>query len=174
EPLPPLAKLLGVDPIGTSNDVTPPADLIQTSTVPDNTKLLIIKESFVKTIKKKAQTKSPSVPDPSPDKKADSSTKQLLLTLMREAMYKLKAQTSHATSSRKALKIPKPFIPCKYCGFNDHHSYECEYYPICDICGSIAHEPADCDKKIHSNNRKPRIANQQSSEPTKKWVYKRN
>ncbi|GJW92090.1 retrovirus-related pol polyprotein from transposon TNT 1-94 [Tanacetum coccineum] len=155
--------------------------------------------------RKKAQTKSPYVPDPSPDKKADSSTEQLLLTLIKEekglkeqikpssknslsvsqtgsfksikrkqktrfgpckhhsfknhlsedcynqpkcftcqstdhltkehheqvvvknTLYKLKAQSSVATSLRKALKILKPCITCKYCGFCDHHSDECEY-----------------------------------------------
>nr|GEX45776.1 hypothetical protein [Tanacetum cinerariifolium] len=61
EPLPPLLKLLGAEPISISND-----------------------ESSVKAIKKKAQTKTTYIPDPSPDKKADTSTKQLLLTLMEE------------------------------------------------------------------------------------------
>ncbi|GKA26795.1 hypothetical protein Tco_0712904 [Tanacetum coccineum] len=46
--------------------------------------------------------------------------------------------------------IPKPFKECKYCGFNDHHSDNCEYYPGCEVCGSVAHEPADCPKK-HPN-----------------------
>nr|GEZ53732.1 hypothetical protein [Tanacetum cinerariifolium] len=78
------------------------------------------------------------------DKKADSSTEQLLLTLIKETLSKLKAQSSLATSSRKALKIPKPFISCKYCGFNDHHSDECEYYPRCDIYGSITYELSGC------------------------------
>nr|GEW29277.1 retrovirus-related Pol polyprotein from transposon TNT 1-94 [Tanacetum cinerariifolium] len=41
-------------------------------------------EFSVKAIKKKTQTKSPSVPDPSTTKKADSSTEKLLLTLMEE------------------------------------------------------------------------------------------
>ncbi|GKA89609.1 hypothetical protein Tco_0811421 [Tanacetum coccineum] len=68
EPLPPLPKLSGAKPIGTSNDVTK-------------------KESSVKTIKKKAQTKSPSVPDPTLDKKAELSTEQLLLTLMKNQIF---------------------------------------------------------------------------------------
>nr|GEZ39542.1 retrovirus-related Pol polyprotein from transposon TNT 1-94 [Tanacetum cinerariifolium] len=84
-------------------------------------------------------------------------------------MKKLRAQKPYATSSRKELKIPKPFIPCKYCGFNDHHSDECEYYPGCDICGSIAHEPSEYDKSAIHINTRPRIANQQSNEPTNKW-----
>ncbi|GKE23927.1 hypothetical protein Tco_1435439, partial [Tanacetum coccineum] len=68
--------------------------------------------------------------------------------------------------TKQALKILKPFIPHKYYGFSDHHSDECEYYPGCDVCGSITHDPADCDKKTTSNNRKPRIANQRSNKPT--------
>nr|GEU37102.1 cysteine-rich RLK (receptor-like protein kinase) 8 [Tanacetum cinerariifolium] len=114
-------------------------------------------ECIVKATKKKVQTKSTFILDPSLDKKVDSSTEQLLLTLIKEA-----------TSSKKTLKIPKPFIPYKYCGSNDHHSDECEYYLRCDICGSIAHEPSKCDKKTLPNNKKPRIATQQYNEPTEK------
>ncbi|GJZ05369.1 hypothetical protein Tco_0538644 [Tanacetum coccineum] len=137
----------GLSPLVHQTNVIPPADLVQTSKVFDKTKKVTEKESSVKATKKKAQTKSPSILDPSHDKKPDSSTEQLLLTLMQEATY-----------SRKALKIPKPFIPYKYFRFNDHHSDECEYYPRCDICGSISHEPSDCDKKTLPSNRKPRIA----------------
>nr|GEZ62527.1 hypothetical protein [Tanacetum cinerariifolium] len=152
------------------------------------------KESPVKAIKKKAQTKSSSVPDPSPDKKSDSSTEQILLTLMKEDCYNqpycsicqsidhltkehpeqvfvkktmslLKAQ---AISSGRALRILKPFIPFMYCGFNDHHPDEYEYCLGCDILGSIAHEPFKCDIKFLPDNKKPRIANQRSNEPNKK------
>ncbi|GJU03386.1 retrovirus-related pol polyprotein from transposon TNT 1-94 [Tanacetum coccineum] len=242
EPLPPLPNISRAFPIGTSSDVSPPADLTQTSTVSEKTIHVADKNSSVKTSKKKAQTKPPSVYDPNIVKKDDSSTKQLLLTLMEEVkglkeqiklpsdnsasvsqtwslsllkankrlgldlantmvskitliedcyikpkcstcqstdhltkkhpeqvvvkktLTKLKAQSPQVSSSRKALKIPKPFIPCKYCGFNDHHSDECEYYPRCDICGSIAHEPTNCDKK--TSNRKSSIANQRSNKPT--------
>ncbi|GJY42380.1 hypothetical protein Tco_0429650 [Tanacetum coccineum] len=88
KPLPPLLKLSGVGPIGTSIDVIPPADLIQTLTIFDKTKQVIVKEPSVKTIKKKAQTKSPAIPNLSPNKKADSSTEQLLLTLIEEDYLK--------------------------------------------------------------------------------------
>ncbi|GJY24476.1 retrovirus-related pol polyprotein from transposon TNT 1-94, partial [Tanacetum coccineum] len=44
--------------------------------------------------------------------------------------------------------------------FNDH-------YPGCNICGSIAHELADYDKKTASS-RKPRVSFQRSYEPTEK------
>ncbi|GKE83919.1 hypothetical protein Tco_1557661, partial [Tanacetum coccineum] len=67
---------------------------------------------------------------------------------IKKTLAKLKAQSSQGSSSRKAPMIPKPFKDCKYCGFNDHHSDECEYYPRCDICGSIAHETTDCPKVV--------------------------
>nr|GEW33539.1 hypothetical protein [Tanacetum cinerariifolium] len=60
EPLPPLPKLLRAEPMVTE------------------------KESTVKYVKKKAQTKIPSVLDSSLEKKADSSTEKLLFTLMKE------------------------------------------------------------------------------------------
>ncbi|GJZ88111.1 hypothetical protein Tco_0659893 [Tanacetum coccineum] len=60
---------------------------------------------------------------------------------------------------RKAPKILSLSLNCKYYGFNDHHYDECEYYPGCDICGSIAHETTDCTKKPILTKRKPRIAN---------------
>ncbi|GJR53826.1 retrovirus-related pol polyprotein from transposon TNT 1-94 [Tanacetum coccineum] len=77
--------------------------------------------------------------------------------VVKKTLAKLKTQSSQTSTSRKAIKIPKPFIPCKYRGFNDHHSNECEYYPRCDICGSIAHEPYECNKKT-AYGRKPKIA----------------
>ncbi|GJW93369.1 retrovirus-related pol polyprotein from transposon TNT 1-94 [Tanacetum coccineum] len=71
-------------------------------------------------------------------------------------------------SAKKAHMIPKPCKECKYYRFNKHHSDNYEYYPGCEVCGSIAHEPADCPKK-HPNSRKPRIANKRSTEPTEKY-----
>ncbi|GJS05583.1 reverse transcriptase domain-containing protein [Tanacetum coccineum] len=172
----------GGKPIGKSNDVIPLADLTKTLFVSDKIKHVTKKESSIKAIKKKAQTKSPYVPNPSSSKsikgkqktrfrsckhcrfknhlledcynKAKCSTCQSTDHLTKEhpeqvvvknTLAKLKAHSSLATSSRKAFKIPKSFIPFKYCGFNDHHSDEYEYYLVTNICGSIAHEPANCD-----------------------------
>nr|GFB22805.1 hypothetical protein [Tanacetum cinerariifolium] len=74
KPLPPLPKLSREEPVGTSIDVIPPTDLTQTSTLSDKTKQVNKKEASVKASKKRAQTKSPFVSNPSLDKKADSST----------------------------------------------------------------------------------------------------
>ncbi|GJT95610.1 hypothetical protein Tco_1091128 [Tanacetum coccineum] len=192
DPLPPFPKLPWVQPIGTSNDEIPLADLTLTLIVPKKTKQVTNKVSPVNVAKKKTQIMSPFVLDLCLEKKADLSTEQFLLTLMEEGVQnlpkankrhgmdlvntiavvkktiaKLKAQSSQGSSSRKAPMISKPYIDYKYYGFNDHHSDEYEYYPGCDICGSIAYETADCVKKPSSNNRKPRNANRRSTEPTK-------
>ncbi|GJT22174.1 retrovirus-related pol polyprotein from transposon TNT 1-94 [Tanacetum coccineum] len=123
EPLPSLPKLLEAEP--------------KIKKVPD-------KRLAIKVIKKKAQPMTSSVLDLSLVKKIESSTKQLLLTLMeevkaavRKSLAMLKAQSSQGSSSRKAPMIPMPYIDYKYCGFNDHHSNECGYYPGCDICGLL-------------------------------------
>ncbi|GKE31058.1 hypothetical protein Tco_1450380 [Tanacetum coccineum] len=172
EPLHLIPKLIGAEPAGTPNSLISLADLTLNtagltlnSYVPKKIKQTSEKVSPVNAIKKKTKTKSPTVPDPLPEKKTDSSIEKLLLALMEEVKslkehIKVPSDNSTSTStSRKAIKIPKPFIPCKYQGFNDHHSDECEYYPRCDICGSIAHEPYECNKKTASG-RKPRIASQ--------------
>ncbi|GKC83510.1 hypothetical protein Tco_1139227 [Tanacetum coccineum] len=83
EPLPPLPKLLGAEPIGTSNDVIPLADLIQVATISNKTKQVTEKESPIKAIKRKAQTNAPSILDPCPDKN-EYSLRKISLTLMEE------------------------------------------------------------------------------------------
>nr|GEV22998.1 hypothetical protein [Tanacetum cinerariifolium] len=86
--------------------------------------------------------------------------------VVKKTLSKLKAQLPQRPLPKKAPMIPKPFIECKYCRFNNHHSNHCEFYPGCEVCGSIAHEASDCPKK-HPKSRRPRIANRKS-EPTKK------
>nr|GEX80994.1 hypothetical protein [Tanacetum cinerariifolium] len=140
EPLLPLPKLIETKP--TSVNVSP---------------------TYV--IKKRTENKPPVVFESYSCKKAYSSTEQLLLTLMEE-IKGLKSFTDHLTkehlehdvvkkmliklkaqSPKKASMIPKSFKECKYCRFNDHHSENYEYYPRCEVCGSVAHEPADYPKK---------------------------
>ncbi|GKB25477.1 retrovirus-related pol polyprotein from transposon TNT 1-94 [Tanacetum coccineum] len=91
------------------------------------------------------------------------------LTVQR-SLTKLKSQAYIVTAIKKSVTMPTPFIPCNYCRFNDHHSDECEYYRGCEIYGSIAHEPKDCNRR-GMILRRPRIASQQSKEPTEKSVY---
>ncbi|GJS77696.1 retrovirus-related pol polyprotein from transposon TNT 1-94 [Tanacetum coccineum] len=175
EPLPPLPKLLEAKPNDTSKDDISLADLTLTPTILDEIKKVLNKWSIIKVLKKKAQLVTSSVPNLSHVNEADSSTKKLLLTLKEEEVLNLpKASkrpgldlvktvgleiTSLRTGSlsRKAPIILKPFIDYKYCDFRDHHSDECEYYPGCDICGSIAHETADCTKKHISKESGPKV-----------------
>nr|GEZ02722.1 hypothetical protein [Tanacetum cinerariifolium] len=88
-----------------------------------------VKVSPTYVIKKKIE-KSPIVPKPCSDKKADSSTEKLLLTLMEEVKG-LKKQieipsgtppSSSQPSSSKATKQKTWFGPCKHCGFKNHLS----------------------------------------------------
>nr|GEV93869.1 hypothetical protein [Tanacetum cinerariifolium] len=120
------------------------ADLTLDTPGPKNTRPSV-KVSPAYVIKKKTE-KSPADLNPCFDKKVDSSTEQLLLTLIeqpkcstcgstdhltkehlehavvKKTLSKLKAQLPLKPSPKKAPMIPKPFIECKYCGFNDHHS----------------------------------------------------
>ncbi|GJV47076.1 retrovirus-related pol polyprotein from transposon TNT 1-94 [Tanacetum coccineum] len=66
---------------------------------------------------------------------------------VKKTLSKLKAQSPLKPSLKKTLMIPKPFIECKYYGFNDHHSDHYEFYPGCEVYDSIAHEASDCPKK---------------------------
>ncbi|GJY30123.1 retrovirus-related pol polyprotein from transposon TNT 1-94, partial [Tanacetum coccineum] len=154
EPLPPLPKLIGAAPSGTLeslislSDLTlNMADLTLDTPVPKTRPS--VKVSPVYVIKKKTENKSPAIPKYCFDKKADSSTEKLLLTLMEEV---------------KGLKSLLKIV-----NINDHHSDNYEYYPGCEVCDSAAHEPADCPKK-HPNSKKPRIANKRSTEPTEKYL----
>ncbi|GKE38372.1 retrovirus-related pol polyprotein from transposon TNT 1-94 [Tanacetum coccineum] len=87
ETIPPLPKLIGAAPAGTSDSLISlsnltlnMADLILDTIVPKKTKPTSCNMAPVNVIKKKTNNKPPAVSD----KKADSSTKQLLLTLMEE------------------------------------------------------------------------------------------
>ncbi|GKE29011.1 hypothetical protein Tco_1444395, partial [Tanacetum coccineum] len=91
EPLPPLPKLIGVAPTGTSDSLISlsgltlnMAGLTLNPSVPKKTRPTSVKVSPAYVIKRKTENKSPVVPESCFDKKADSSTEQLLLTLMEE------------------------------------------------------------------------------------------
>ncbi|GJT28517.1 retrovirus-related pol polyprotein from transposon TNT 1-94 [Tanacetum coccineum] len=83
-------------------------------------------------------------------------------TAVRKSLNKLKGQSTF-TPIRTA-RMSKAFGECKYCGSNKHHPDDYEFYPGCQICGSIAHEIADCPKNLR-NSKKQRIAIKQL-EPT--------
>ncbi|GKB14268.1 retrovirus-related pol polyprotein from transposon TNT 1-94 [Tanacetum coccineum] len=202
EHVPPLPKLIGAAPYGTSESLISLSDLTLnmaylTLDTPDPKKTRpSVKVSPAYVIKKKTK-KSSAGPKPCSDKKADSSTEQLLLTLMEEVKgLKRKIEIPSGTppsstqpSSSKASKQKTWFGPCKHNGFRNHLFDDCYSKPKCFtcgstdhltkehlehaavkktlICGSIAHEASDCPKK-HPNSRRPRIANRQS-EPTEKY-----
>ncbi|GJR64139.1 hypothetical protein Tco_0010204 [Tanacetum coccineum] len=87
-------------------------------------------------------------------------------TVVKKSLNKLKGQSTSKSTPVRTAKMSKTFGECKYCGSNKHHPDDCEFYPRCEVCRSIAHEIADCPKNLR-NSRKQRIAIKQS-EPTKK------
>ncbi|GKA66442.1 hypothetical protein Tco_0766250 [Tanacetum coccineum] len=117
EPLPPIPKLIGVVPSGTLeslislSDLTlNMADLTLDTPVPKKTRASV-KVSHAYVIKKKTE-KSPSVPKPCSDKKADSSTEQLLLTL-REKVKGLKRQIKIPSGTPPSSSQPSSFKATK-------------------------------------------------------------
>ncbi|GJR29191.1 retrovirus-related pol polyprotein from transposon TNT 1-94 [Tanacetum coccineum] len=78
-------------------------------------------------------------------------------TVVRKSLSKLKGQSISKPTPVRTTRMSKTFGECKYCGSNKHHPDDYEFYLGCEICGSIAHEIADCPKNLRYN-RKQRIA----------------
>ncbi|GJW42350.1 hypothetical protein Tco_0071149 [Tanacetum coccineum] len=58
------------------------------------------------------------------------------LAIVTKELNELKLQISKNKPSRPAI----PFPSCIHCGYNDHKSDDCVYYPICEVCGSYDHD----------------------------------
>ncbi|GKB09289.1 retrovirus-related pol polyprotein from transposon TNT 1-94 [Tanacetum coccineum] len=156
EPLPPLPKMIGAEPAGTSNilislaDLTlNMADLTLSTFVPKKTKPTSDKVSPTHAIKKKTKTKSSTVPALISEKKGKASTENLLLTLMKEIkslkeQIKVPSNNSPSVSQTRSSKSSKGkqttwFGPCKHCGFKNHLAKDCYLKPKCSTCGSTDH-----------------------------------
>ncbi|GKB95119.1 hypothetical protein Tco_0981256 [Tanacetum coccineum] len=164
ESLPPLPKLTGADPIGTSADVLTLTDLTLTPAVSEETIKIHDKKSAVKAPKKKAQTMSPSALKPIYVKIADSSTEKMLLTLMEEVkdlkeQIKIPSDISSSVSQSGSSKSAKGkqktwFGPCKHYRFRNHLLEDCYIKPKCSTYGSTGHltkkhpEQADVRKTL--------------------------
>ncbi|GJZ20167.1 retrovirus-related pol polyprotein from transposon TNT 1-94, partial [Tanacetum coccineum] len=119
EPLSPLPKLIGVEPAGTSNslislaDLTSDlADLALNTYVPKKIKPTSDKVSPTHAIKKRTETKSPTVPTLISEKKGKASAEHLLLTLMKEVKsvkehIKVPSDNSPSVSQSRSSKSSK-------------------------------------------------------------------
>nr|GEU76735.1 retrovirus-related Pol polyprotein from transposon TNT 1-94 [Tanacetum cinerariifolium] len=152
ELLPPLPTLIGAAPSSTSENLISLSDLtlnmvdltLETH-VPKKTRPYV-KMSLAHVIKKRT-AKSPAIPKPCSDKKTDSSTEQLLLTLMKEVKGLKRhieiptgtPSSSSQPSSSKASKQKTWFGPCKHCGFRNHLSDDCYSKLKCSTCDSTNH-----------------------------------
>ncbi|GKB67589.1 retrovirus-related pol polyprotein from transposon TNT 1-94, partial [Tanacetum coccineum] len=152
EPLPPLPKLIGAIPSGTSESLISLSDLtlnmanLTLDTLEPKKTRPSAKVSPAYVIKKKIE-KSSSGSKPCSDKKTYSSTEQLLLTLIEEVkglkrQIKIPSGTppsSTQPSSSKASKQKTWFGPCKHYGFRNHLSDDCYSRPKCSTYGSTDH-----------------------------------
>ncbi|GJZ14696.1 retrovirus-related pol polyprotein from transposon TNT 1-94 [Tanacetum coccineum] len=152
EPLPPLPKLIGAAPSGTSKSLISLPDLnlnmanLTLNTPEPGKNRPSVKVSLTYVIKKKTE-KLPASPKPCSNKKADSSTKQLLLTLIEEVkVLKRKIEIPSGTPSSssqpscsKASKQRTWFGPCKHYRFRNHLSVDCYSKTKCSTCGSTDH-----------------------------------
>ncbi|GJT44833.1 retrovirus-related pol polyprotein from transposon TNT 1-94 [Tanacetum coccineum] len=152
EPFSPLPKLIGAAPSGTSESLISlfdltlnMADLTLDTHVSKKTRPSV-KVSPAYVIKRKTE-KSSDVPKPCSNKKADSPTEQLLLTLMEEVKglkrkIEIPSSTSPSCSQPSSSKVTKQktcFGPCKHCGFKNNLSDDCYLKPKCSTCGSTDH-----------------------------------
>ncbi|GJU47659.1 hypothetical protein Tco_1204925 [Tanacetum coccineum] len=148
EPLPRLPKVIGTTPAGTldslislSNLTLNMADLTLDTSVLKKTKPTSIKVSFGYEIKKKTKNKSPVVSKSCTNKKADSSTEQLLFTLLEEVKgLKKQIKTPSGTSlsnsqssSSKSNKQKTWFGHCQHCGLRNHLSDDSYSKPKCSM-----------------------------------------
>nr|GEX56560.1 reverse transcriptase domain-containing protein [Tanacetum cinerariifolium] len=112
EPLPPLPKLIGAAPSGNSKNLISLSDL--TLNMADLTlKTLVLKKtrpsikmSHAPIIKKRIE-KSHAIPKPCSNKKSDSSTEQLLLTLIEESVDTVDLMTISLTTMSSTLGVKK-------------------------------------------------------------------
>nr|GEW15551.1 retrovirus-related Pol polyprotein from transposon TNT 1-94 [Tanacetum cinerariifolium] len=133
--LSPLPKLIGATPSGTSKSLISLSDLTLnmadfTLDTPEPKKNIpSIKVSPANHLSNDCYSK----PKCSTCGSINHLTKEHLKhVVVKKTLSKLKVQSPLKPSPKKAPMIPMPFIECKYCGFNDHHSDHCEFYPGCE------------------------------------------
>ncbi|GJY31548.1 hypothetical protein Tco_0415043 [Tanacetum coccineum] len=185
EPLPPLPKLIGAEPVSTSNSLISLADLTLNmdeltlnTLVPKMTKPTYDKVSPLHTIKKKTETKSPAVSVPQLKKKADLSAEQLLLTLMDEVkslkeQIKVPSNNSPSVSQTGSLETSKGkqttwFGICKNCGFKNDLDKDCYLKPKCSTCGSTDHLTKEHLEQFAINKTLIKLKAQSSMNPSAK------
>ncbi|GJZ62630.1 hypothetical protein Tco_0618767 [Tanacetum coccineum] len=120
----------------------------------------------------RTENKSPAVPD----KKADSSTEQLLLTLMKEVkglkrQFEIPSGTSllnSQSSSSKSTKKKTWFGPCKHCGLGNNLTDDCYSKPKCFTCGSTDHLTKEHIEQTAVNKTLTKLKAQSSVSPSTK------
>ncbi|GJV86461.1 retrovirus-related pol polyprotein from transposon TNT 1-94 [Tanacetum coccineum] len=87
------------------------------------------------------------------------------------ALKKLKGQSPLKPTLRKTPRMTKQFDEYIYCGSDKHNPDDCEFYPGCKICGSIAHILADCPKNLRNSRKTKYYLKRYSKEFGPKVVF---
>ncbi|GJY45180.1 retrovirus-related pol polyprotein from transposon TNT 1-94 [Tanacetum coccineum] len=74
---------------------------------------------------------------------AESKAEYVSLSTL-SASYGQSESSSRSRPSRPSVSFPS----CIHCGYNDHHSNDCLYYPTCEICKSYDHNTHGHNKII--------------------------
>ncbi|GJS38345.1 retrovirus-related pol polyprotein from transposon TNT 1-94 [Tanacetum coccineum] len=85
-------------------------------------------------------------------KKEDHKTSNhdMYIALLKSSQNYKAQPYQYASLSKQILKSKaKPYPPCTYCGFNDHHPDDCRNYPECEICGIYDHFTSRHNRVIH-------------------------
>nr|GEW82931.1 retrovirus-related Pol polyprotein from transposon TNT 1-94 [Tanacetum cinerariifolium] len=135
ETLPPLLKLIGATLSGTSKRVISLSNLTPSSSSQSSSSKASKQKTWFGPCKhcgfrNHLYDDCYSKPKCSTCGSNDHLTKEHLEHVaVKKRLSKLKAQSHLKPSLKKAPMIPKPFIECKYYGFNDNHSDYYEFYP---------------------------------------------
>ncbi|GKB11061.1 hypothetical protein Tco_0844984 [Tanacetum coccineum] len=185
EPLLTHPKLIGVAPTCTLNHLISMADLTLNMVdltlntfIPKKTKPTSDKVSPTHAIKKKTKTKSPDVPVPLPEKKANLSDEQLILTLADEVkslkeQIKVPLDNSPSVSQTRSSKSSKGkqttwFRPSKHCSFKNHLAKDCYLKLKCSTCGSTDHLTKEHLEQTFVNKTLTKLKAQSSVNPSAK------
>ncbi|GJT96129.1 retrovirus-related pol polyprotein from transposon TNT 1-94 [Tanacetum coccineum] len=147
-------KILGIDQLTKDTSSSGPKDPVFVKSSADNSEVSITSSNKPKLSKTEDSTLSnhdtgklmnlQSVAPPSSTGEADTCDHADFMSSMDINQYH--TSQSESSSRSRPYRPAMPFPSCIQCGYNDHHSDDCVYYPICEICKSYDHD-------THGHNR---------------------
>ncbi|GKA63152.1 hypothetical protein Tco_0762758 [Tanacetum coccineum] len=112
-------------------------DLVFVKSLADNSDMSITSSNLHKSSKAEDST----LPNHDTNEKLDgvepgSGPKTVKSILKSKSMFKAETLKGESSSRSRPSRLSISFPSCIHCGYNNHHSDDCLYYPTCEICGS--------------------------------------